>query len=386
MRFSTIFVPAALVQFGIASYAISDSYSASTFFDMFTFSTANDPTSGYVNFVDQSTAQSSGLISTSNGQIKIGVDSTSIASGRGRNSVRLGSKKTYNHGLVVMDLAHMPGGICGTWPAFWTANLGSWPQGGEIDIIEGVNDQSTNSMTCHTSAGCANTSPANMFTGHQATSDCNVKSPTQTPNQGCSTSETASASFGAGFNSNGGGIYAMEWTSQYVQIFFWPRGTAPNDVTSGKPDPSSWGKPAFLLQGGCDIDNSFKDHQIIFDTTFCGVWAGKSWGGSCAAQHGSSCNAFVQNNPSAFADAYWLINSLNVYSMDAATPASQSAIAAAPVQAAVTVTAPAVRVTVAPQPLMASDFGKGSSGIPGGQGRRRRRHLDRLVRVDKVHA
>jgi hypothetical protein len=27
------------------------------------------------------------------------------------------SKKTYNHGLFVLDLTHMPGEICGTWPA-----------------------------------------------------------------------------------------------------------------------------------------------------------------------------------------------------------------------------------------------------------------------------
>jgi hypothetical protein len=67
--------------------------------------------------VDQATAQNEGLISTSNGSVYMGVDSTNVASGAGRASVRVTSKNTYNHGLIILDLAHMPGGICGTWPA-----------------------------------------------------------------------------------------------------------------------------------------------------------------------------------------------------------------------------------------------------------------------------
>ncbi|KAL8834083.1 MAG: hypothetical protein Q9170_003939 [Blastenia crenularia] len=83
---------------------------------MFTFETGDDPTHGYVNYVDQATAQSSGLIDT-NGGVELRVDSTNVASGRGRNSVRLTSKASYNHALIVIDLAHMPGNACGMWPA-----------------------------------------------------------------------------------------------------------------------------------------------------------------------------------------------------------------------------------------------------------------------------
>jgi beta-glucanase (GH16 family) len=54
--------------------------------------------------------------------------------------VRLTSKNSYTHGLVILDLAHMPGGVCGTWPAFWMVGP-NWPNSGEIDIIEGVNSQ-----------------------------------------------------------------------------------------------------------------------------------------------------------------------------------------------------------------------------------------------------
>ena len=35
----------------------------------------------------------------------------------GRISVRISTKVTLTHGLIISDIAHMPGGICGTWPA-----------------------------------------------------------------------------------------------------------------------------------------------------------------------------------------------------------------------------------------------------------------------------
>lgn len=35
----------------------------------------------------------------------------------GRESVRISTKKTFTHGLFIADIAHMPGTICGTWPA-----------------------------------------------------------------------------------------------------------------------------------------------------------------------------------------------------------------------------------------------------------------------------
>ncbi len=78
---------------------------------------AQDPTNGYVDYVPQETAQNMGLINTDNGVAYMGVDYNRIGSGRGRASVRLTSKKSYNHGLIIADIKHMPGSICGAWPA-----------------------------------------------------------------------------------------------------------------------------------------------------------------------------------------------------------------------------------------------------------------------------
>lgn len=37
--------------------------------------------------------------------------------GVGRKSVRITSQKSWTHALFISDIVHMPGGICGTWPA-----------------------------------------------------------------------------------------------------------------------------------------------------------------------------------------------------------------------------------------------------------------------------
>ena len=110
--FSSLFVIETLSQ-----YHLKDHYSGNSFFDGWNFYTGDDPTHGYVNYVSQSTAQSNGYISTSSSQVYIGCDHTNTASGRGRDSVRISSKNTYNSGLFLLQFEHMPFG-CGTWPAW----------------------------------------------------------------------------------------------------------------------------------------------------------------------------------------------------------------------------------------------------------------------------
>lgn len=76
-----------------------------------------------------------------------------------RQSIRITSNSNYNGGLFIMDSVHMPTG-CGTWPAcksdhypvlncqltFWLVwtNGPNWPAGGEIDIVEGINNYTNN--------------------------------------------------------------------------------------------------------------------------------------------------------------------------------------------------------------------------------------------------
>ncbi|KIX92161.1 uncharacterized protein Z520_12154 [Fonsecaea multimorphosa CBS 102226] len=339
---------AGLVSLSTAGYVLEDDYSVDQFFSMFDFFTAADPTNGYVQYVDQNTAQSGGLINTNNGAVYMGVDHTNVASGSGRQSVRLTSKKSYNQGLIILDLSHMPGGICGTWPAFWTVGP-NWPSAGEIDIIEGVNSQASNAMTLHTGAGCSITNNG-MFSGSVATSNCDINAAGQATNAGCSISTPNDATFGTGFNDGQGGVYATEWTSSAISIWFFPRSAIPSDISSGSPDPSGWGQPLASFQGGCNIDEFFNNNQIVFDTTFCGDWAGNVWTSDpvCGSK-AATCNDFVQNNPSAFQDAYWSVNSLKVFQ---SSGAENSSIPTAPFPTAST-QAPTVSIPGAP-----------SSGIP----------------------
>lgn len=123
---------------GWAQYTLQDDFMANgNFFDQFQFYNDTDPTEGFVDYVQKDYAQSAGLIRNDYGKIYMGVDSTKVASGQGREAVRISSTKTYDSGLVIIDIEHMPGGICGTWPAFWMFG-DPWPSKGEIGKIDGA--------------------------------------------------------------------------------------------------------------------------------------------------------------------------------------------------------------------------------------------------------
>ncbi|RMZ90671.1 hypothetical protein DV736_g2096, partial [Chaetothyriales sp. CBS 134916] len=313
MLATTLLTLSGLASFGTAQYVLQDDYSTDSFFSMFDFFTDADPTEGYVTYVDQSTASSASLISTNNNTVYMGVDSTDIASGSGRQSVRLTSKNSYDTGLVILDLEHMPGSVCGTWPAFWMLGA-DWPTNGEIDIIEGVNSQVGNAMTLHTGPECT-ISNTPTFSGQIRTSNCYVDASGQADNAGCGITTSASTTYGDGFNAVDGGVYATEITSDGISIWNFERSSIPSDISSGSPDPSGWGEATASFSGSCDFSSSFKNLQIVFDTTFCGTWAGTVWSSdaTCSAK-ASTCEDFVQNNPSAFQDSYWSVNSLKVYS------------------------------------------------------------------------
>ena len=148
-------------------------------------------------------------------------------------------------------------------PYSWTIRNGAGTYG-EIDIIEGFNDITQNYITLHTGGACTFDPPANTETGtsNNDNYDCNLNSATGV---GCSVI-APSGSYGTPFNANGGGVYAMEWTSSLIQIWFFPRSKIPADITSGNPNPSNWGLPTanFNSQyGNCDIDANFPAQTIV---------------------------------------------------------------------------------------------------------------------------
>ena len=107
----------------------------------------------------------------------------------------------------------------------------------------------------------------------------------------------------------------MQWESSGIYVWFFQRGQIPADITNGAPVTGNWGLPVAAFNGnaGCDIDAHFANNNIIFDTTFCGDWAGSVWGSSSCASLASTCQDYVAANPGAFQNAYWAINSVKVY-------------------------------------------------------------------------
>lgn len=153
----------------------------------------------------------------------------------------------------------------------------------------------------HTAGKCNVPGSSSVETGTVQTTNCTYDTNTGANSAGCGVLDGDTSSFGTPFNAMGGGVYAMEWTSSYIRMWFWRRSAIPSDITSGKPNPSGWGSPYVDFEGDCSIDSNFKNHQIVLDTTFCGDWAGSVWGDTCASSTGvSSCSVYVGNNPSVF--------------------------------------------------------------------------------------
>ncbi|KAF1975265.1 hypothetical protein BU23DRAFT_458969 [Bimuria novae-zelandiae CBS 107.79] len=324
MHFSTIISTVAFAAPALAGYVLQEDY-MTDFYGHFNFFNQADPTHGFVKYVDEATARDAGLIDATG--VKWGVDTVNKDEG-GRASIRLESKTVYNKGLVVIDVKHMPFG-CGTWPAFWMFGP-NWPYQGEIDILEGVHEEEYNAFTLHTSTGCTVGQDTSSFSGSVATQSCDVKAEGQSENAGCSIKSPDTKSYGAGFNDNGGGVYATEWTSDAISIWFFPRGAIPDGVTGDSPDPSTWGTPsAKWASDSCDVDGIFKDLNIIFDTTFCGDWAGNTWSTSTCASKAPTCNEYVRDNPEAFQNAFWSVDALKVYQQGDA-PAQEPPVEGSP--------------------------------------------------------
>ncbi|KIJ18732.1 glycoside hydrolase family 16 protein [Paxillus involutus ATCC 200175] len=300
-------------------YVLNTSFVGSEFFQGFTWQDIDDPTHGYVNYVDKETAVERNLSYATQDTFIMRADDWSVVEpgARGRDSVRLQSQNAYGDGFYVLDITHMPAG-CATWPAWWTlSQLGPWPQGGEIDIIEGVNLGPSNLGSLHTTANC--TMP--QYRPQKGTTVSTICDTAFNYNQGCGTTFIEPNSYGAAFNQAGGGYYMMERRADKgISMWFFPRSNCPRTLLGGEPDvdavsASFMPDVFFPTHQNCDYESHFNEHNIVFDLTFCGDWAGASsvWDASTCSLTTTNCTDFVANNPSAFSEAYWEINSLKYY-------------------------------------------------------------------------
>ncbi|KAL7659058.1 hypothetical protein ACMYSQ_002002 [Aspergillus niger] len=349
------------------SYKLADTYSGSSFFDEFEYYTAADTTDGFVDYVDSSTASEMNLTYASSSRAVLRVDTDTSNQTSGRKSVRITSKKTYNNGLFIFDITHTPYG-CATWPALWLTDPSNWPEHGEIDVLESNNKATHgNAMTLHTSSGCK-MNVKRKETGTAKYTNCLN---TANDNAGCSVTG-AKATYGEKFNSNGGGIYAMELRPAGIRVWMFTRDSIPSDISnsSGTPDPSTWGEAlADFPNTNCDISSHFKNQSIIVNIDICGDLAGASTYYTDLYDCPSTCTKWAAENGANFTNAYWEFKSFKVYQTSSSSNSSSSASATASASStAVGYGASAASTTTTAADGAGSTTGQGGGSQSGQQG------------------
>ncbi|EGO03548.1 glycoside hydrolase family 16 protein [Serpula lacrymans var. lacrymans S7.3] len=260
----------------VAGYQVVRDYSGQNFFTGWDFyGNYDNLTLGNAVYLNQSEATKQNLAYiNSEGRAIIKVDNTTdVAMGQNRSSIRMTSQDAYPIGsLWIIDLYHIPYG-CSVWPAFWTFGP-NWPNDGEIDIIEAINIMGNNQMVLHTTPGCTHSSTYNQL-GANIGSDCSTPS-------GCVVAETQPNSYNSGFAAAGGGVWATQFDVTGVFIWFWSRPNVPESITQANStssiDITSWGTPsASYFANTCNITEFFSPQNLVFDITLCGDWAGTGY-------------------------------------------------------------------------------------------------------------
>lgn len=152
-------------------------------------------------------------------------------------------------------------------------------------------------------------------TGSALQSSCNHAT---NDNAGCGV-QGAPGTYGAALNAAGGGIYALEWRSAGLRVWFFPRSAIPADIPADvanttAPDPSTWGEPfADFPATDCDVGRHFRNQSIVANIDLCGTLAGAVDVYSGDFDCPGTCSNFVATRPEAFETAFWEWRSWRVY-------------------------------------------------------------------------
>lgn len=271
---------------------------------------------GATKYVDRDTARSRGLISSTNsGGLRLQVDTADGAvNDRQRNSIRIEGRQHFQRYMMVADVNHIPTGL-GTWPAIWMLAGGSdmesagkpvWPAGGEVDLVEAHDDSDTNTPALHTDDfEC-------LLGGRKGEGNDH---PYWTQPE----KDRPSGSFGPKFNENGGGVFAVRNDPRGIGYWFFPRDKVPSALSNAGPwipenTDDYMGKPHWWMsfnddngKSQCTRKNAYDRFgwmRPVINIELCG---------SSNKVNYDECLKSVQNNPSAYADAYWDIQSIKIF-------------------------------------------------------------------------
>ncbi|KAI9844648.1 MAG: hypothetical protein M1838_002086 [Thelocarpon superellum] len=310
---------------GSWAYTLSKEYNASNFADEFVFETS-DPSHGFVQYVNQSSAVSNGIFQHQasvsirpNAWLGQSVGSLQSALGGKPNSVRLVSKDTFTHGVLVIDVLQIPEKQCGLWSLLMTAG-DNWPVNGGIKLFEqmgGAENNVSDRISLHANATCTMTAGAEE--GQQLSTDCNDVA---TGNLGCAVAYSSNdlrTDIGT-FLANGGGAFALVWTSQTISVYFWRRNLIPADIATNQPQPATWGRPAANFSGPCHIDEHFREQRISISTSFCGDLVDQIWAQECQpSTKSATCQAYVQSSYAMLGGGNWDFNYIKLFQEQPAT-------------------------------------------------------------------
>lgn len=61
-------------------------------------------------------------------------------------------------------------------------------------------------------------------------------------------------------------MYALLWKTNTIQVWHFPRGSIPEDISIQEPDPSGWGTAQALFGlSSCNVSDHFADMSIVLN-------------------------------------------------------------------------------------------------------------------------
>ncbi|GAA6029126.1 hypothetical protein JCM8097_001612 [Rhodosporidiobolus ruineniae] len=265
------------------SYTLAQNCTGTSFFSCFSFNTNKG--------VSESVATESGLVNVNGSAAYLRLNSwTDTSEDRPKLYLEM-SENMFRYGLVVVDVGKIPWG-CGAWSSIFSFG-GDWPNGGGIDILEGISLMEQSTPTVITSNSSCKIGNASGMTGTplDGHTDCNGDTTTG-GYAGCSVQNPDTASYGEKWNDAGGGVLASLLDETGLYIWQFPRTDAAK-LDFANPDPSSWGLPlAAWPASTCDTD-FFSEQTVAVTLGVCGTRPEANWAGECA-QAADSCAEYVK--------------------------------------------------------------------------------------------
>jgi len=204
-----------------------------------------------------------------------------------RKTVKIQTQKSWKYFLAAIRLTHVPFG-CGLWPAFWTRDSSmSWPNGGELDILEYANDiPSQTSLHVGEPNRCQLDAVETSGPGCPAMPDMNhmdYDCVTRYPDRlGCGPNKLPLQS-PAEWNQHPV-TFVVEWTEDFIKIWRIPDYALPADLTDNWPQPNEWDRwltsyyPLRRSGDKCpNPENVMAPQHLVLNIGLCGDWSGKIW-------------------------------------------------------------------------------------------------------------